>query len=348
MPLATDASQMTNTAPSKLDPTKLKLTGTHSRSEILFRLAMHGDRLLAGGSDSVIHEINIEEKPTEDIRQLSQHRGYVSGCVVHENTLITSAYDGKLAWWNLESGEPVEIKDAHQRWVRHVALSADGQFAASVSDDMQCHIWNVATRQKIKTLRGHDEKTPNNFPSMLYVAAFSLDGRLLATADKIGKIVVWEIETGEALATMMAEKMYTWDPRQRVHSIGGIRSLAFSPDGKSIAAGGIGQIGNIDHLDALARVDIFDWADGKQTTEFPGDTYKGLVEQLRYSPDGSWLMATGGENGGFIQFYDLAAGKILWQDKAPMHVHDAWIDHARGRIIAVGHQRIAVWESQEA
>jgi WD40 repeat protein len=331
-----------------IDPTKLKVAESHSRKEILFRMAVSGDRILAGGSDAIIHEINLAEKPTEDVRQLAQHRGYISGCVCHENTLISGAYDGKLIWWDIEKGEVSHvIEKAHRRWVRHIALSNDGKLAASVSDDMDCHVWDVAKKERIHTLKGHAAKTPHHFPSMLYVAAFSNDGKHLATADKVGKIVIWSLETGKQVAEMMAETMYTWDPKQRIHSIGGIRSLAFSPDDKSVAAGGIGQIGNIDHLGAKARIDIFDWEKQERTLELPGDTHNGLVEQLRFSPNGEWLLAIGGDNGGFIQFYDTATGKILWQDKAPMHVHDVWLDNDGGKVVAVGHQRIVVWRASE-
>ena len=112
-----------------------------------------------------------------------------------------------------------------------------------------------------------------------------------------------------------------------------------------LAAGGIGQIGNIDNLGALARVEVFDWGKQDRVHEFSGDTHKGLVEQIRFAPDGRWLLAIGGDNGGFIQFYDLEKGKILWQDKAPMHVHDVWLDHEQRQVVAVGHQRIAVWKT---
>ena len=47
-----------------------------------------------------------------------------------------------------------------------------------------------------------------------------------------------------------------WDPKARIHSIGGIRSLAFSTDSTQLAVGGTGKINNIDHLEALARVEI--------------------------------------------------------------------------------------------
>jgi DNA-binding beta-propeller fold protein YncE len=79
--------------------------------------------------------------------------------------------------------------------------------------------------------------------------AASADGSRLATADKVGRVVVWDVAARRALATLDASCMYTWDPKQRRHSIGGVRSLAFSPDGRMLAAGGIGQIGNMCHSD---------------------------------------------------------------------------------------------------
>ncbi len=116
---------------------------------------------------------------------------------------------------------------------------------------------------------------------MLYAFAFSPDGKLLATGDKVGHVVVWDVETGKELGTCEAPVMYTWDPVQRRHSIGGIRSLAFSPDGKQLAVGGMGKIGNIDHLEAKSRVEVFDWKAGKQTAEFAGDKFRGSSIGLR-------------------------------------------------------------------
>ena len=111
----------------------------------------------------------------------------------------------------------------------------------------------------VHELRGHKEQTPNNFGSMLYALTFSHDGKLLATGDKVGHVVVWDVKTGKELGACEAPIMYTWDKVQRLHSIGGVRSLAFSPDGKQLAVGGTGKIGNIDHLEAKSRVEVFDW-----------------------------------------------------------------------------------------
>ena len=132
-------------------------------------------------------------------------------------------------------------------------------------------------------LRGHAEKTPHGFGSMLYAATFSADGKHLATADKIGKAMVWEVATGKKIAEVEAPIMYTWDQVQRLHSIGGIRSLAFSPDGKTLAVGGTGKIGNIDHLEAKARIELFDWATQKRLVEYVSDK-QGLVNHLEYRP----------------------------------------------------------------
>jgi hypothetical protein len=138
--------------------------------------------------------------------------------------------------------------------------------------------------------------------------------------------------------------MYTWDPVERRHSIGGIRALAFSPDGRLLAVGGIGKIGNVDHLDGKARVEVFDWAKGQRTHEFPGGKVKGLVESLCFHPGGAWLLAGGGANDGFLMFFDLAAKKVLREDKAPVHVHDLALADAPDAFYAAGHGKILAYE----
>ncbi len=206
---------------------------------------------------------------------------------------------------------------------------------------MIAKVWDVQTGQLIHELKGHKPQTPNDFPSMLYACAYSADGKHLATGDKIGHAVVWDAESGKQVTAVEAPIMYTWDKVQRLHSIGGIRSLAFSPDGKHLAVGGMGKVGNIDHLEGKTRVEVFDWQAGKQVAEFPGDKFNGLVNALVYAPDGSWLLGAGGANDGFLIFYDVAAKKVLRQDKAPMFVHDMALSPEADSLVCVGHNKIA-------
>ena len=104
----------------------------------------------------------------------------------------------------------------------------------------------------------------------------------------------------------------------------------------------MGKVGNIDHLEGKARVEVFDWKAGKQAAEFPGDKFSGLVNALRFAPDGSWLVGAGGAGEGFLQFYDVAAKKVLRQEKLPMHVHDVALSEDGSTIYSVGHNRIVV------
>ena len=71
---------------------------------------------------------------------------------------------------------------------------------------------------------------------------------------------------------------------------------------------------------------------------------KGLIQKLAFHPGGDWLVGAGGDNGGFINFYDPKEGKILRQEKAPMHVHSFALNERSDTLYTVGHGKIAVWE----
>jgi WD40 repeat protein len=327
------------------DPAKLKVARQLDRAGIFFAIcrASGTERLFAGCSDGKVYAVDgSQEKP--DFQEMPGHESYVTGVALAAGHVVSGAYDGNLIWWNSQSLALVRKVPAHSRWIRGVAASADGAWVASVADDMLCKVWNAQTGELAHTLAGHQPITPHHYPSMLFVAAFSADGRFLATADKIGHIVVWSLEDGRQAAVLEAPTMYTWDPRQRRHSIGGVRSLAFSRDGRLLAAGGTGQINNVDHLEANARVEVFDWREGKRLVEQPGDKHKGLVERLEFSAAGDWLVCAGGAHEGFVMFLNPADGKILHQDKAPAHLYDFELDEAASALWAAGHGKLVRFE----
>lgn len=302
--------------------------------------------LYYGNSDFQVYAFDTAAEKPEPIPFAGEgHESYVTAVAKVGSKLITGGYDCRLIWWDAEKRERIEARDAHEKWIRSVAVSPDGRLLASVADDMTCRLWDADSGEPKATFREHPKQTPHHYPSMLFAVAFSADGKLLATADKAGRIVVRDVETAETAATLEAPRMYTWDPRARRHSIGGIRSLAFSADGTQLAAGGIGRIGNIDHLGGPARVEVFDWKTGKQLHELEDNKMKGLVERLEFHPDGRTLLTAGGDHNGFVTVYDLESGKVAFQEKAPMHIHGHVMDADWKTLYAVGHGRIAKWES---
>ena len=167
-----------------------------------------------------------------------------------------------------------------------------------------------------------------------------LGGAIPATADRIGRVVVWEVESGRPLARIEAPEFYTFDRVQRNRSIGGIRALAFSPDSSELAVGGIGQVRNVDGFDGKVRIDRFDWRNEVRTGGFESDRHKGIVEHLIYDKD--YLLATGGSGKGFFIVLNPLDGKVLADPEAPMHVHEVVLDSPQ-EIVGVGHKKIARW-----
>ena len=176
---------------------------------------------------------------------------------------------------------------------------------------------------------------------MLYAVCFSADGRRLATGNRTGKVLIRDAGTGEIQQTIEAPVMYTWDPKARRHSIGGIRSLAFSGDGSLLAVGGMGQVGNIAHLEGKSRIEVFRLPTGERVHEIEDSKYKGLVEKLQFSGDQKWLLAAGGDNGGFLSAWSLETGKLLAQEKLGNHLH-AFEMLSDRTLVTVGHDQASL------
>jgi WD40 repeat protein len=327
------------------NPETLKQVKDFNRPATVFAVAPvpKSEKAYLASQDFKVYEADFAAAKFEP-KELYAHGSYVTGVALAGKTLVSGSYDGKLMWWDTAAGKLLRTTDAHAKWIRKVIASPDGSLIASVADDMVCKLWDAASGKLVKELRGHKEKTPQGFGSMLYTCAFSNDGKLLATADKVAHVIVWDVAKGVEVGACDAPIMYTWDQVQRLHSIGGARAVAFSPDGKELAVGGTGKIGNIDHLEAKARIEVFDWAKGKQVGEFPGDKHQGIVNKLAWSADGAWILGAGGAGEGFLTFLDGKTKKPVKQEKAGMHVHDFALSADEKSLVAVGHNKIVTYK----
>ena len=328
------------------DPNHLKRLAEWKADDIVFCIARipAGERLLIGGSDFKVYEFDVAaEKPQRTPFEGEGHRSYVTGLALVGDTLVSGGYDGRLTWWNLDERKQVREVAAHEKWVRRVIATPDGTRLVSVADDMQIKVWDAVSGDLIRAFTDHAPMTPHNYPSMLYAVAASPDGKWLASADKTGHVVIWDLVSYEKTSQLETPVMYTWDPVQRRHSIGGVRSVSFSPDGTKLAVGGIGKIGNIDHLDGKARVEVFEWQAGTRLFELEDDKHKGLVEQIAWGPDAAWILTAGGHDKGFLTFNDMTTGEMLKLEANDGHIHGFAVDETWENVYVVAHHRVEKW-----
>jgi WD40 repeat protein len=128
----------------------------------------------------------------------------------------------RLKVWNVKTGRQLRSLAGHgyvdtptpngaEYAVNGVAITRDGRWVVSASDDKTLKVWDVKTGRELRTLAGHAD--------VVNGVAVSGDGRRAVSASQDQTLKVWDLETGRELHTL------TGHTRE-------VKSVAMSGDGQ--------------------------------------------------------------------------------------------------------------------
>lgn len=331
-----------------MNPQKLSHSATYEHTGTLYALGYDApdDRLYAGGSDAAISTLQPNADKPELRRAWAHHENYVSCLRLLPDLLVSGGYDRRLIWTETASGERVRAIEAHEAWIRDLDVFPDKQRLVTVGDDMRVKIWD-AEGQLLHSLEGHATRTPQGYTTALYAVAVSPDGSAVASGDRIGEVRLWDSEKGTLLRTLQAPSFYTYDAEKRVRSIGGIRSVRFSPCGELLAIAGIGQVTNVDGFVGPMRIEVWNWRSGELVTAGE-DKHKAVLNDVAFAPDGSWLVAGGGgDSGGILAFWRPDEPAPFHTAKPKGHLQRVLVDAERTKLYCCGFGGVQVWSEAE-
>jgi hypothetical protein len=194
---------------------------------------------------------------------LEGHRGGIPCVAISPDgtRLLSGSEDDTIRLWESRNWSALGIWTDHKNTVDYVCFSADSNSAFSVGNDDILRIWNVGQGTCLKRIDVAPE---------WYGSSVTHDGRWGLVGSRAGTLALWNLETGECLATLKGHSDQ-------------VNSVQIAPDGRFAVSGSDDQTVKIWDLEAKTCLG---------TLEGHSDS----VMSVAISPDGALIASTGFED----------------------------------------------------
>ena len=216
----------------------------------------------------------FDSQPTTEIvvRPLFFHTGSIL-CLQYDNDIVvTGSSDSTCIVWDIKADyRPILRLRHHTAGVLDVCF--DNKYIVSCSKDTAICLWDRQTGTLLRTLKGH--RGPVN--------AVQLRGDLVVSASGDGVAKLWNLTSGLCIKVFQSKDR-------------GMACVEFSPDSRTILAGGNDQV-----------IYQFDANTGELVREMKG--HKGLVRSLHLDSANGRIIS--GSYDHSVKAYDMETGNMI-------------------------------------
>jgi WD40 repeat protein len=260
----------------------------HQDGSLCMALSPDGATLAAGAEDSCVRLWDVAGG--KELFPAEAHRGRIFNVSLAGKTAATAGRDNVVRIWDIATGRQLRAFGKGEDRMGFVVFSPDGRvMAMGRSDDEIIQLWDLTTARLLREL-----ELPQSGVTSL---AFTSDSKIVAVLGDESTVYQWEVATGK--------KVHEWKsipPKEEVaRYYGGMKSLAFSPDGKLLATAEGGR-----------PIQLWDAATGKHQREFtPDQQRRNATLRVLFSPDGRTLAMVARDNS--VTLWSVATGQKLHQ-----------------------------------
>ncbi len=187
----------------------------------------------------------------------------------------------------------------HEEPVCSVAVTPNGKYVVSGSNDKTVRVWELATGQEVRRFTGHED--------WVCSVAVTPDGQYVVSGSDDNTVRLWELATGKEV-------------RRFTGHAGPVYSVAVTPNGQYVVSGSGGRWVDKDRVHWISSdstVRLWELATGKEVRRFTGHEWP--VYSVAVTPNGKYVVS--GSNDKTVRLWELATG----QEVRRFPGHEDWV-----------------------